>query len=47
MGDLVRDDWDRKYSRQSAAFPNGEGFGIGRAGKISAYSWPNRWSLWG
>ncbi|CAB4575801.1 unannotated protein [freshwater metagenome] len=33
MGDLVRDDWDRKYSRQSAAFPNGEGFGIGRAGK--------------
>ena len=33
IGDLVRDDWDRKYSRQSAAFPNGEGFGIGRAGK--------------
>jgi len=33
MGDLVRDDWDRKYSRQIAAFPNGEGFGIGRAGK--------------
>jgi len=33
MGDLVRDDWDRKYSRQNAAFPNGEGFGIGRAGK--------------
>ena len=33
MGDLVRDDWDRKYSRRNAAFPNGEGFGIGRAGK--------------
>ena len=33
MRDLVRDDWDRKYSRQNAAFPNGEGFGIGRAGK--------------
>ena len=33
MGDLVRDDWDRKYSRQIASFPNGEGFGIGRAGK--------------
>ena len=33
MGDLVRDDWDRKYSRQIAAFPSGEGVGIGRAGK--------------
>ena len=33
MGDLVRDDWDRKYSRQTAAFPSGEGVGIGRAGK--------------
>ena len=33
IGDLVRDDWDRKYSRQIAAFPNGEGFGIGRSGK--------------
>ena len=33
MGDLVRDDWDRKYSRQSGAFPNGESFGIGRGGK--------------
>ena len=33
MGDLVRDDWDRKYSRQTGAFPNGEGFGIGRSGK--------------
>ena len=33
MGDLVRDDWDRKYSRQAGAFPNGEGFGIGRSGK--------------
>jgi len=33
MGDLVRDDWDRKYSRHVGAFPNGEGFGIGRSGK--------------
>ena len=33
MGDLVRDDWDRKYSRQTGAFPTGEGFGIGRGGK--------------
>jgi len=33
MGDLVRDDWDRKYSRHAGAFPNGEGFGIGRSGK--------------
>jgi glycine dehydrogenase len=33
IGDLVRDDWDRKYSRQKGAFPNGEGVGIGRSGK--------------
>ena len=33
IGDLVRDDWDRKYSRQIAACPKGEGFGIGRSGK--------------
>ena len=33
IGDLVRDDWDRKYSRHIGAFPNGESFGIGRAGK--------------
>ena len=33
IGDLVRDDWDRKYSRQIGAFPNGESFGIGRGGK--------------
>jgi len=33
IGDLVRDDWDRKYSREAAAFPNGEAFGIGRSGK--------------
>jgi len=33
IGDLVRDDWDRKYSREVAAFPNGEAFGIGRSGK--------------
>ena len=33
IGDLVRDDWDRKYTRHLGAFPNGESFGIGRAGK--------------
>jgi glycine dehydrogenase len=33
IGDLVREDWDRKYSRHEAAFPNGESFGIGRSGK--------------
>jgi glycine dehydrogenase len=33
IGDLVREDWDRKYSRHKAAFPNGESFGIGRSGK--------------
>ena len=33
IGDLVRDDWDRKYSRHLGAFPNGESFGIGRSGK--------------
>ena len=33
IGDLLRDDWDRKYSRHMGAFPNGESFGIGRAGK--------------
>lgn len=33
MGDLVREDWNRKYPRQIGAFPNGESFGIGRAGK--------------
>ena len=33
IGDLVRDDWDRKYSREKAAFPTGEAFGIGRNGK--------------
>jgi glycine dehydrogenase len=33
MTDLVSDHWDRKYSRQIAAFPNGEGVGIGRQGK--------------
>jgi glycine dehydrogenase len=33
IGDLVRDDWNRKYSRQVGAFPNGENFGIGRGGK--------------
>ena len=33
IGDLVRDDWDRKYSREKGAFPTGEAFGIGRNGK--------------
>ena len=33
MGDLVRQDWDRKYSRQIGAFPKGENVGIGRGGK--------------
>ena len=33
IGDLISDNWDRKYSRTTAAFPNGEEFGIGRAGK--------------
>ena len=33
IGDLVRDDWDRKYTRHLGAFPNGESFGIGRSGK--------------
>ncbi|CAB4652365.1 unannotated protein [freshwater metagenome] len=33
MGDLVRDDWNRKYSRKDAAFPRGEEFGIGNSGK--------------
>ena len=33
IGDLVRNDWDRKYTRHLGAFPNGENFGIGRSGK--------------
>ena len=33
MGDLVRDDWNRKYSRKDATFPRGEEFGIGNSGK--------------
>jgi glycine dehydrogenase len=33
IGDLVRDDWGRKYTRHLGAFPNGESFGIGRSGK--------------
>jgi glycine dehydrogenase len=33
IGDLTRDDWDRKYSRKDAAFPRGEEFGIAKAGK--------------
>ncbi len=31
--DLVLREWDRKYSRRNAAFPNGQEFGIGRTGK--------------
>jgi glycine dehydrogenase len=33
IGDLVSNDWDRKYSRDIGAFPTGEEFGIGRSGK--------------
>lgn len=33
IGDLTRADWDRKYSRKDGAFPRGEEFGIGKAGK--------------
>jgi glycine dehydrogenase len=33
IGDLTRDDWDRKYSRKNGAFPRGEEFGIAKAGK--------------
>jgi glycine dehydrogenase len=33
IGDLLNDKWDRKNSREIAAFPNGQEFGIGRAGK--------------
>ena len=33
MGDLVSNTWDRKYSREIAAFPTGEDIGIGRTGK--------------
>ncbi len=33
MGDLVSYTWDRKYSREIAAFPTGEDIGIGRSGK--------------
>ena len=33
IGDLTRDDWDRKYSRKDGAFPRGEEFGIGKSGK--------------
>jgi glycine dehydrogenase len=33
IGDLTRDDWDRKYSRKDGAFPRGEEFGIAKTGK--------------
>lgn len=33
IGDLLNERWDRKYSREIAAFPNGQEVGIGRAGK--------------
>ena len=33
IGDLTRDDWDRKYSRKNGAFPRGEEFGIAKSGK--------------
>jgi glycine dehydrogenase len=35
-GDVVRGDWDRKYSREVAAFPSGNDLEIGRSGKY----WP-------
>lgn len=31
--DLVSTQWERKYSRENAAFPNGQDFGIGHTGK--------------
>jgi glycine dehydrogenase len=34
--DLVRENWDRKYSREIGAFPNGNDVEIGRSGKY----WP-------
>jgi glycine dehydrogenase len=34
--DLLADKWDRKYSREVAAFPNGRQIGMGRVGKY----WP-------
>ena len=33
IGDLVSNDWDRKYPRDIGAFPAGEEYGIGRSGK--------------
>ena len=33
IGDLLNEKWDRKYSREIAAFPNGQEVGIGRASK--------------
>lgn len=33
IGDLTRDDWDRRYSRKNGAFPRGEEFGIAKSGK--------------
>ena len=33
IGDLVSNDWDRKYPRDIGAFPTGEKHGIGRSGK--------------
>jgi glycine dehydrogenase len=34
--DLVRENWDRKYSREIGAFPSGNDVEIGRSGKY----WP-------
>ncbi len=33
IGDLVSNDWNRKYPRDIGAFPTGEEYGIGRSGK--------------
>ena len=34
--DLLAEKWDRKYSREVGAFPNGRQIGMGRVGKY----WP-------
>jgi glycine dehydrogenase len=36
VGSVLGSDWNRPYSREQAAFPSGESFGIGRKGKY----WP-------
>jgi glycine dehydrogenase len=36
MGALLNENWDKPYSRESAAFPHGQNFNLARAGKY----WP-------